>query len=110
MSFAFCANELDADAHRFVACPLDAEAPLPERGLAIGLEPLRGGDSGAFSVAAGGGELWAALDCARAFACFNFDELGDDIEPSAAANRATAARWASTPSPERPCSPVLTRK
>jgi len=30
----------------FVACPLDAETPLPERGLAIGLEPLRGGDSG----------------------------------------------------------------
>src|SRR5208283_2473114 len=33
-------------AARFVACPLDAEAPLPERGLAIGLEPLRGGDRG----------------------------------------------------------------
>src|SRR5271166_6685003 len=33
-------------AARFVACPLDAETPLPERGLAIGLEPLRGGDSG----------------------------------------------------------------
>src|SRR5271163_5352018 len=30
----------------FIACPLDAETPLPERGLAIGLEPLRGGDSG----------------------------------------------------------------
>ena len=29
-------------AARFVACPLDAETPLPERGLAIGLEPLRG--------------------------------------------------------------------
>src|SRR5208283_2348670 len=33
-------------AARFVACPLDAETPLPERGLTIGLEPLRGGDSG----------------------------------------------------------------
>src|SRR5208283_232575 len=33
-------------AARFVACPLDAEAPLSERGLAIGLEPLRGGDRG----------------------------------------------------------------
>src|SRR5271169_538240 len=33
-------------AARFIACPLDAETPLPERGLAIGLEPLRGGDSG----------------------------------------------------------------
>src|ERR1700751_4711470 len=31
---------------RFVACPLAAETPLLERGLAIGLEPLRRGDCG----------------------------------------------------------------
>ena len=35
-----------ARAARFVARPLDAETPLPERGLAIGFEPLRSGDSG----------------------------------------------------------------
>ncbi len=43
-------------AARFVACPLDAEAPLPERGLAIGLEPARGGDSGGELCRLEGGE------------------------------------------------------
>src|SRR5208282_6698446 len=33
-------------AARFVACPLDAETPLPERCLAVGLEPLCRGASG----------------------------------------------------------------
>lgn len=36
-------------------------------------------------------------------------KLAHTIPPAAAAYRSTAARWASSPSPERPCRSVLTR-
>ena len=39
----------------------------------------------------------------------DLDELGRIMKPSASAKRATAARWASMPRPERPCLAVETR-
>ena len=59
---------------------------------------LRDGDGTRPSVAAGlgegGGELRAALEGVRAFARLDLNTLFDGLEPSASANRATAARWA----------------
>ena len=71
------------------------------------------GDRARPSIAAGlgegGGELRAALERVDGLARLDLDMLGDDLEAFASANRATAARWASIPSPDRPCRAVETR-
>ena len=50
----------------------------------VSAQPIElGNRDGAFTVPAGlgkrGGELRSALDRIRAFACFDLDELGDDL-------------------------------
>ena len=74
---------------------------------------LGDGDRARLSVAAGasqgGGELRAAVERVGALARLDLVNSAATSKPSASAKRATAARWASMPRPERPCSRVLTR-
>ncbi len=54
-------------------------------------------------------KLRSAVQCIRPLAGLHLDELSDDRDLFSLANRCTAARWASMPSPDRPCRCVETR-
>ena len=47
------------------------------------------------------GQLRPSIEGIAALAGLDLDELGGEVDPSAATNRVTASRWASIPSPDR---------